>query len=149
MAVRVASAASRDMRVAGFVTLEVRRGGTRLGFIVRDLATGEEGTLAWVGEGEPRVGKYVVRLDTCGLMGRAASRGGDLLVVDEVGPMELKCPNFEGAVLMSLGMYPHALLVVHRSLAGAFAGRIGATLVEVTPDNRDRLVGEVLAMLRG
>ena len=82
-------------------------------------------------------------------MGRAASRGGDLLVVDEVGPMELKCPNFEGTVLTSLDMYTHALLVVHRSLAGAFARRIGATLVEVTPDNRDRLVGEVLAMLRG
>ncbi len=149
IAVRVATAASRDMRIAGFVTIEVRRGGARLGFVVRDIATGEEDTLAWVGEGEPRVGRYAVRLEACGLMERAVARGGDLLVVDEVGPMELKCPNFEGTILTWLETYRHALLVVHRSLAGAFAGRIGARLIEVTAGNRDRLVGELLAMLRG
>lgn len=83
----------------GFYTREIRDGRQRVGFQVNDLA-GHEGVLAHVNlPGPPRVGRYGVDLEAFDAIGvRAVSRAlpsADLIVIDEIGKMELYSPLFQ------------------------------------------------------
>lgn len=83
------------MRISGFVTKEVRQGGKRVGFKLVNLSDGSEEWLARAGvDGDVRVGKYAVFVGSLeNFLGRV-DLDFDLLIVDEVGPMELKSRRF-------------------------------------------------------
>jgi nucleoside-triphosphatase len=138
----------------GFYTQEVRQGGARLGF---DLLTldGRRGVLARLGLHSPhRVGKYGVDLKALDEIGAGAVRqaleNGWLVVVDEIGPMELLSPRFRAVVEEALES-PHPLLatVVQRKtpFTDAIKRRPDVTLIEVNPGNRDALVESLLRTL--
>lgn len=89
-------------RAGGFYTEEIRRQGVREGFRLVTL-DGQEAILAHVDIGGPyRVGKYGVDLDSLEKVGvpalyRAAG-DCDLVVIDEIGRMELFSDDFQKAV---------------------------------------------------
>ncbi len=93
-------------RKGGFYTREIRERGQRVGFHVTDLA-GPEGILAHVQlAGPPRVGRYGVDLkmfDAIGVQAviRALQKA-DLIVIDEIGKMELYSSLFQTALLKVL-----------------------------------------------
>lgn len=95
-------ARDKGLRVGGIITPEIREGGVRKGFLIVDLFTGEKELMASVGEGAPRVGKYVVHVNAiAGLGFRALMRAAeeaDIIVVDEIGKMELLVDEFTQAV---------------------------------------------------
>ncbi len=86
----------KGFRVAGILSPSVRENGVRIGYDLVDAATGERKALSRTGGGPglPSVGNY--RFDPAGVaFGRRAlspeaARAADLVVVDEVGPWELK-----------------------------------------------------------
>jgi nucleoside-triphosphatase len=87
-------------KIEGLTTREVREGGTRTGFIITDLSSGQEGWLAKkdLGTG-PRIGSYAVVPDDLEKIGGAAlersmSGAADLVIVDEIGPMEMTSTSF-------------------------------------------------------
>jgi nucleoside-triphosphatase len=87
-------------KIEGLTTREVRKGGTRTGFIITDLSSGQEGWLAKkdLGTG-PRIGSYAVVPDDLEKIGVAAlersmSGAADLVIVDEIGPMEMTSTSF-------------------------------------------------------
>ncbi len=88
----------KGLKVGGVITPEVREGGTRKGFLIVDLLTGEDAVMAKVGEGSPKVGKYVVDTSSIASLGvRALERAieeADVIVVDEIGKMELLVEDF-------------------------------------------------------
>ncbi|MEM1518096.1 MAG: NTPase [Nitrososphaerota archaeon] len=103
--------------VGGMITNEVRSGGSRTGFELRDISTGETALLAHVGEGAPRVGKYVVFVSNLERLGvsaiiRAVEKGS-LVIIDEVGPMELFSQEFINSVEMTLKRSIAAIITVH------------------------------------
>lgn len=103
--------------VGGMITSEVRSGGNRIGFELRDLDTGESALLARVGDGMPRVGRYVVFISNLesigvGAITRAVERGW-LVVIDEVGPMELMSRGFIESVELTLRKSAASLITVH------------------------------------
>jgi nucleoside-triphosphatase len=87
-------------KIEGLTTREVREGGARMGFMITDLSSGHEGWLAKKDQGSgPRVGSYVVVSDDLEKIGVAAlerSMNGtaDLVIVDEIGPMEMTSTSF-------------------------------------------------------
>ncbi len=91
------------IKAGGFYTEEVRTGGTRYGFKLVSL-DGRGEMLACVDNPSPyRVGKYGVSIDTLEQIGvssleRAASEC-ELIIIDEIGKMELISPNFRETVL--------------------------------------------------
>jgi nucleoside-triphosphatase len=140
----------------GFVTAEVRERGTRVGFALRTL-DGRQATLAHVNRaGPPRVGKYgvnVAALDRVGVPAiRAAVRRGELVVIDEIGKMELASPAFREAVEEAL-QSPAPVLGTILAAAHPWADRIkrarGVRLIEVTAANREALPAELAALLTG
>ena len=90
--------------VAGIVTQEVKQAEVRIGFKIRDLTSQNEGWLARVsGATGPRIGKYTVEssdLETVAVraLKDATVGGAELILVDEIGPMEMTSPTFAYAV---------------------------------------------------
>src|SRR5437660_3569115 len=91
-------------KIEGLTTREVREGSVRTGFMIIDLSSGQEGWLAKkdLGKG-PRVGSYVVVSDDLEKIGVAAlerSMKGpaDLVIVDEIGPMEMTSASFRNNI---------------------------------------------------
>ncbi len=90
-------------RAGGFYTEEIRNQGTRLGFRLVTL-DGQEATLAHISfDKHYRVGKYGVDVDSLERVGvsalQQAVRERDLIVVDEIGRMELFSAKFRETVL--------------------------------------------------
>jgi nucleoside-triphosphatase len=145
-----------DLRLAGFYTAEVREGGGRVGFEAVGLSTGRRAVLAHVrSKSRHRVGRYGVEPAALAQLvvtelGRPA-REVDLFVVDEVGKMELFCPEFVDAVSRLLdGPTPVVATVAMRGcgLIAAVKAREDVRLVEVTTENRDGLPEDLEAWVR-
>jgi nucleoside-triphosphatase len=95
-----------ESRAGGFYTTELREQGSRVGFEIVTLA-GERDLLAHVRcASHYRVGRYGVNLDALERVGVSALRraisAGQLVVVDEIGKMELGLGAFRHAVLEAL-----------------------------------------------
>ncbi len=133
--------------VEGFVTLEVRERGRRIGFKLHDLKSGEELWLAKVGEGYPRVGKYVVFLENLDRFARKISDyDGCLIVIDEVGPMELKSDNFVRAMERLIESDKNLLVTVHYKSKHPLVERIKREfeLYVIDEKNRDDVANEII-----
>ncbi|WP_456478793.1 NTPase [Geoglobus ahangari] len=139
----------KDIR--GFVTREVREKGVRVGFEIVELTTNETYVLARKGDGYPRVGKYRVFVENLEIVASriAGYANADLVILDEVGPMELKSRSFVDAVERLLDSHENLLLTVHYRSTHPLVLRIKREfeVVELTPENRDRIVEEVLERL--
>ena len=99
--------AELEGRAGGFYTEEIRSQGTRLGFKLVTL-DGHEAILAHTDFNKRfQVGKYGVDVDSLDRVGvsalRKAAEQCDLVVVDEIGKMELLSADFREAVLEIIG----------------------------------------------
>ena len=143
-------------RCGGFTTEEIRRGGGRVGFALRTF-DGREEVLAQKGLASPhRIGSYGVNLDALERLGapaiEAAVASADLVVIDEMGPMELVSEAFRRAAPQALEGPKPVLGVIHRRphpFLDAVRARPDVRLITVTRENRERLVRETAALLRG
>jgi nucleoside-triphosphatase len=95
-----------EQSVGGFYTREIRKQGIRQGFEIVTLG-GASAILASVDfHGPRRVSKYGVTVDNLDNVGvtalRRATKECDIVVVDEIGKMELFSPAFREAVLEAL-----------------------------------------------
>ena len=132
----------------GMTSADIRVKGERLGFEIRDIATEKQGTLAHKQGSGPPVGSYHVNLEDLNNIGVAAIRNAmssDLVVVDEIAPMELKSPEFIRAVDVVLDSDKNMLAVVHQRSSHRIAERIRREfeLHTVTLENRENLVSEI------
>ncbi len=137
--------------VEGFVTLEVRERGRRIGFKLYDLRSGEELWLAKVGEGYPKVGKYVVFLNSIDRFAeRLNSCRGKLVIVDEVGPMELKSEKFIRAMEELIESPKNLLVTVHYKSRHPLVERIKREfdLYVIDERNRDMVAEEIIRRFR-
>jgi nucleoside-triphosphatase len=138
----------------GFYTQEVRNRGVRQGFEIVTL-DGQRGLLAHVDiRGRSRVGKYGVDLTALERLAvtsiREAIANEALVVVDEIGPMEILSEPFRRAVLEAVqGESPVLGTIVQRRQP--FADQIkalpGVTLLEVRRENQEALLARILGLL--
>ncbi len=143
---------SRGLIVGGCVTSEVRVSGRRVGFRLRDLLTDEEGELASdTGRLGPRVGKYRVNLEGVSAVGGksllTAARKADLIVIDEVGPMELTSPDFRRSLEGCIASGKPILAIIHERMNDPLIEELRSLAlvepIEVSLTNRDSLANEV------
>jgi nucleoside-triphosphatase len=154
---------SEGYTVGGVLTREVRSHGERVGFKLVDLSTEESADLSSVNTKlGPRVGKYRVELKTLSGLGakalKHARENSDLIVIDEIGPMELYSPEFRKAVSETvLKTSKPCICIVHKRLADPVIEQLknspDCTLHEVTYENRNELPDKmgllVLGYLKG
>lgn len=139
----------------GFYTEEVRRAGKRWGFRLVTL-DGREALLASVDlKGPRRVSRYGVALEALEEVGVAAvleaARQGHLVVVDEIGKMELLSPLFRQAILSVLqGGHPvlGTVMLTSYPFADAIKGRPDVRLFLVTREGREGVFRQALEATR-
>ncbi|NOZ19964.1 MAG: NTPase [Planctomycetes bacterium] len=139
----------------GFYTEEIREAGRRMGFMIRTL-DGREGVLAHVKSRSAfRVGRYGVNVDAFEDIGvrsieDALTKDG-LVVMDEIGRMELFSGKFQQTVIRALDA-PLRVFGVIQMKRNTFLNKIRSRpdthRVNVTMDNRDALLPEILGLLR-
>ena len=144
-------------RAGGFYTAEMRGPGGRKGFRLVTLA-GREAVMAHVdlkGRGRPRVGRYGVDVGAIERVGVAALRqamqSGQIVVIDEIGKMELYCGPFKDVVLQAVGG-PCAVLATVMLKPNPWVDGLKAQpsveVWEVTAGNRDGMAEKVLRWLK-
>ncbi len=141
-------------KAGGFYTEEIRRGGVREGFRLVTL-DGQEAILAHINIHSPhRVGKYGVDIDSLDRAGvsalNRAAEEGSLVIVDEIGRMELFSANFREAVWQIITSGKKVLGTIMFK-ANPWADRIKrqpqVNVVEVTRANRHQVLEELLVWL--
>lgn len=139
----------------GFVTEEIREGGRRVGFSVASVS-GARATLAHVDlPGPPRVGKYGVDLPAFERIALPELAGGGelegvIVVIDELGKMELASKPFREAVARLFESQRPLVATVH-VFAHAFTDRLKQApeveLIRMTHGNRDQLPADLARRL--
>jgi nucleoside-triphosphatase len=141
--------------VGGFTTGELRTSGRREGFVI-EAASGAREVLAHIGlPGPPRVGRYGVDLaafERVALPALGDPGLGGVVVVDELGRMELASAAFRTAVVELLGRDVAVVATVqlarHR-FTDALKRRPNIRVVRVTEATRDALAGWLMERLVG
>jgi nucleoside-triphosphatase len=146
---------SRGIIVGGCLTSERRVEGQRTGFDIKDLSTGNVGELASARASlGPKVGRYRVNLPGLASIGvhglSAAAASSEVIVVDEVGPMELVSPDFRRALKSCIASGKPFLAVVHETMKDDIIEGLKSkadSLTEVTLQNRDSVPDELTSKL--
>jgi nucleoside-triphosphatase len=136
--------------VTGFYTIEAREQGTRVGFRLVNVNSGEWRWLAHVSAVEgPMVGRYHVNVDAVEWGLTLLNEPGDLYVIDEVGPMEMKHPLFLTRV-EDVVKSRHFIVTVHVRMTDWLLSRSSLGRVfRLSYVNRDAVASDVLNYLRG
>ncbi len=151
LCLKVYDALKDKLEIEGFVTREVREKGVRIGFKLIDLKSGEEAWLAKVGYKSPfKVGKYGVILES---IDRFAERiegysNADLIILDEIGPMELKSRKFVEAVEGILDR-DDLLFTIHLKSHHPLLKRIRSEfeVITLSEENRNAVADEIVRRL--
>lgn len=139
----------------GFYTEEIRVGRDRKGFRIKTFE-GKEGVLAHIEwKGRPRVGKYGVDVESFEAIAlpelETALRDSQIIVVDEIGKMELFSHGFKELVTKVLDS-PYPLLGVIKDYGDGFIQEIKARrdvrIFTLTMENRNSLQPEISNALK-
>jgi len=145
-----------EKKAGGFFTEEIRSSnGVRLGFKLVTL-DGQSATLAHMKiRSRYRVGKYGVDIETMDKVGvpalQKAAQGCDIIVIDEIGKMELFSDSFKKAVLQVIDGGKKVLGTIMFSTnpwADAVKSRPEVELIPVTGANNNTVLQELRNWLK-
>ncbi len=138
----------------GFYTEEIRSQGVREGFKIVTL-DGKSAVLAHTSVRSPhRVSKYGVDTDSIDKVAvpalKQAIQSKDIIVIDEIGKMELFSPSFKNAVIEALQSEKKVLgtiMLASHPWADKIKARQDVEIIKVTRLNRNEVVNQVLAWI--
>jgi nucleoside-triphosphatase len=138
----------KGYKLGGMTSQEVRKGGIRVGFEITDFDSKKKGWLAHVNQPSgPQIGKYRVNLKDLDEIGANsilnAIKNADIIVIDEIGPMELFSQNFKEAVTQAIDSQKPVIGTIHSKASNPLIRKIktheDAEILEVTYQNRATL----------
>jgi nucleoside-triphosphatase len=146
---------AKGMSIQGITTHEIRENGQRIGFKVTDIATGKEGWLARKDSSTgPRIGSYYVvseDLENIGVRGleRAVEGPAHLVIVDEIGPMEMTSSSFRNVISRVLKAERPTVVTVRLGSQYTEVERIRPQSIqmEITKDNREEIYRKLIGQI--
>lgn len=149
---------SESYKVGGMITEPIMEKNRRVGFYVMDWQSKNKAVLAHVSvKSKFIVGKYgvdLMSLDTVGVEAlNGACRDADVIVVDEVGKMEVESEKFVHAVKDAMETDKPMILTLHKKsrnpLLQDIRRRDDVRILEVTPINRNLLPYKIIKLMKG
>lgn len=147
-----------DISVGGMIDEPIMDGRHRVGFTVRDLISGETEVFAHADyESKIMVGKIgmdVSRFDSVAVDAiRKAADTCDLIVIDEIGKLEVESEAFVEAVRAALEVEKPMILTLHKKsrnpLLQDIRRRDDVRILEITPTNRSILTYKIVSLMTG
>lgn len=145
-------------KVGGMITEPIIEKNKRMGFYVVDWCSKNKAVLAHQTiKSKFMVGKYGVdlsSLDTIGVEAlNTACKESDVIVVDEVGKMEVESEKFVHAVKDAMDTDKPMILTLHKKsrnpLLQDIRRRDDVRILEVTPINRNLLPYKIIKLMKG
>lgn len=142
------------IEAGGFYTQEIRSAGVRQGFKIITL-DGKEAILAHINISSPyQVSKYNVDIDSLNEVGisavQQALKQNDLIVIDEIGKMELLSLQFQEVVLQAIQSGKKILgtvMFTSHPFADEVKRRPEVRTLVVSEASRNEVLNEILAWL--
>ncbi len=141
--------------LTGFWTSEVLNRGRRVGFDIYTIS-GQQGTLARLNVNQSRskyhVGKYsvdIIDLENIGVP--SLYKKADLVIIDELGKMELFSAKFRQALIHTLDNQQRVLATIpiyENIFLVSVKRRPDIQLLELTRSNRKELFDEIMSIMR-
>ncbi|HEY9386598.1 MAG TPA: NTPase [Nitrososphaeraceae archaeon] len=148
--IRVARALKeRGVKVGGIVSRELRTNNMRIGFEFIDLTTNDRNVLASITGNGPKVGRYFVNVAGCRFAAERlmnAVRNSDVIICDEIGPMELKSRELIDSARNLLDVDKKVIVVLHQKLQHLLIDEFrnkSSLLINLDLENREK-VNEIL-----
>ncbi len=147
-----------DQKVGGMITEPITKDNRRVGFYVMDWLTKEKDILAHVDfESKIIVGRYKVNLEALERVGVRAIENAndncDIIIIDEVGRMEVESERFVEIVKKILEEDKPLILTLHKKsrnpLLQDIRRRDDVRILEVTPINRNLLPYKIIKLMKG
>ena len=144
--------------VGGMITENIMEDEERVGFYVTNWCTKQRGILAHVEmKSNVTVGQYGVNLEVLEAIGvpaiDEAAENADVIVIDEVGKMEVDSKKFIDSVKGAIDVDKPMILTLHKKsrnpLLQDIRRRDDVRILEVTPVNRALLPYKILKLLTG
>ena len=135
----------KGFRVGGFVSPEERHHGTRMAFRVMDVDTGKSAMLASVKGDGPKISKYHVDIksfESIALPAMEKSGSYDVMVIDEIGLMELKSRKFANMLDELLESETPLIAALHADMVGKYSAE--GEVLELDTRNRGQVYGRLL-----
>jgi len=147
--------AGTEIKAGGFYTEEIRTGGIRQGFRISTF-DGHDAILAHVDNpSRHRVSKYgvdIANLENIGVAAiERAIRENDLIVIDEIGKMELFSPRFREAVIKAIDSGKKVLGTIifnPHPFADEVKRHPNVKVIELTRSNRQQILSEITDWLK-
>jgi len=141
--------------VDGFYSVEIKDKGERKGFSLVDVKTGDTVTLASTNGEGIKFGRYRVKVKNIDQFVpkviQRAIENSKIIIIDEIGPMELFSSSFKKAVEDLLKTDKVTIAVVHRSFSHDLMKEVlksAKAKIEVTESNRDVIPEQLFQMLK-
>ena len=147
-----------DLIIGGMIDEPLTDGRRKIGFSVRNILTGETQVFASSEiESKFMIGKIGIDLAKFEEVGIAAIRNAceqcDIIVIDEVGKMEVESQAFIDAVKEALDVDKPMILTLHKKsrnpLLQDIRRRDDVRILEVTPTNRNILPYKIVRLMNG
>lgn len=147
-----------EIKIGGMIDEPVGDGRHKTGFTVRNILTNETEVFASTGiESKVMIGKIGVDLSKLEEVGvkaiREACETCDIIVIDEVGKMEVESEAFIEAVKEALDAEKPMILTLHKKsrnpLLQDIRRRDDVRVLEVTPTNRNLLPYKIVRLMSG
>jgi nucleoside-triphosphatase len=139
------------IKVGGIATPEIRKNG-RIGFQIIDLMSGKSGILAAIGIAGPKVSKYGVNIKDIEEIAIKAIENAildpkvKLIVIDELGKMEMISKQFQKTVQKVLTSRKDCLIVLHRAYVRQY--RTKGKIFTLTKENREEIKNQILNLIK-
>ncbi len=144
--------------VGGMITESIIFRNKRVGFYVMDWLSKKRRKFAHLNiESSTQVGRYGVdmrALDAIGVKAiKSAIDQADVIIIDEVGKMEVESANFVNSVKDALDSDKPLIITLHKKsrnpLLQDIRRRDDIRILEVTPVNRNLLPYKIMKLMRG
>lgn len=147
----------QGITVGGIITPELRERGIRIGFLIVDLFNKKESIMASTNIRSPyRVSKYFVDLHVVEKIGISAlinaAQYADVIVIDEIGKMELLSKKFESTLFEVFKVEKPIIATIGRYYVKHIYKKVKAidsrvTLYELTRENFNEILQKILKNL--
>lgn len=148
---------AENIKVGGVITLPIEEEGKVTGFKMQDYMTKDEAVIAGVRiQSRARQDEFGIDLDTLGVFSVNAIKRGvfnaDLVIIDEIGKIQLRSEYFNKAVLNALKSNKPLIMTIYRksrsSLLQDIRRRDDIRMLEVTPVNKGILPFKIFKLLK-
>ncbi|MCK4366406.1 MAG: NTPase [Thermoplasmata archaeon] len=147
-----------DLTVGGMITESIIEDDTRVGFYVMDWVTGVRKVFAHKDiDSRTHIGQYGVDIEALEEVGvqaiRNATMDSGVVIIDEVGKMEVESEAFVNAVKDALDADKPLILTLHKKsrnpLLQDIRRRDDVRILEVTAVNKNLLPYKIVKLLKG